>query len=515
MGPKASTVFSRTAGATFAGAVSFVLSFAQTAVLVPIVLTYWGSSRYGMWLALGAFVNLLQSLDVGHQTFVGNELNILYFQDLAALRRVLASAVRMAWLLGALALSVITGLALFSHLGQSLGVEAPAARNEHLYACALILVATWAIAGSVGGVLARLYNPAGMLTTAIRWSIAARVLATVALAACAFGRLSLLSACLISSAATLTLNAFLFRQMFTRFSALRPFSRGAEWRTGWLNLSKSLVVTSSSALVQLQTSWLIMLIGGVYGAAVIPCFTTMRTLSNSFMQCTSILSTATYPEITRYHAKREPEKLLACLASSWFLSSLGVNILIVGSLPWIEALYHVWTRGVIAFDRPLYLLLVCAISLRNFGSPLTNYLAGINDLRAQASIATCQTLTVVILTLTLLHTWKLAGVGLAILAGEFIASVVLALMFGARQMRGIAASLPTSQLVITATGVVEVLAVCLGVGVGWMTTQTACALGVAALSVTALMQWRWLPSVVRATFLGAIRPSRFIAVFSR
>lgn len=149
------------------------------------------------------------------------------------------------------------------------------------------------------------------------------------------------------------------------------------------------------------------------------------------------------------------------------------------------------------------------------GAPLTNYLTGINDLRAQACISACQTLAVVLLTLLLLHDWKLAGVGFALLAGEVVGSLVLPLLFVARQMRCVAASLPLAQMASTGTGVLVVVGICLGVGTGCLTTHAGCALGLVALPVNALLQWRSLPPVVRATFLGIIRSGRFIARFSR
>src|SRR5437867_7541300 len=48
----------------------------QTLALVPILLKYWGNANYGLWLALLAGFNLLQSLDLGHQNYVGNQLNM-------------------------------------------------------------------------------------------------------------------------------------------------------------------------------------------------------------------------------------------------------------------------------------------------------------------------------------------------------------------------------------------------------------------------------------------------------
>jgi hypothetical protein len=67
---------------TTVGALSFLVALCQTIVLVPILLKYWGNASYGLWLILMAGFNLLQTLDLGHQNYVGNELNVQYHSDL-------------------------------------------------------------------------------------------------------------------------------------------------------------------------------------------------------------------------------------------------------------------------------------------------------------------------------------------------------------------------------------------------------------------------------------------------
>jgi hypothetical protein len=129
--------------------------------------------------------------------------------------------------------------------------------------------------------------------------------------------------------------------------------------------------------------------------------------------------------------------------------------------------------------------------------------------------STMQSLTVVLLALMLLQSWKLSGVAVALVAGEFVGSIVLPLLFAARQLRKVGARLPVSQLFATGTGVMVILVVCLGLSAGWMKTQAACAFGLVALSAVTALQLRLLPSVVQSTFWDAIHPSSFKRVFFR
>ena len=67
------TIESRVLGGSAASAVSFAMYFAQNVLLVPLLLHYWGPDRYGSWLSLFALYALLQSIDIGHQSYMGNE----------------------------------------------------------------------------------------------------------------------------------------------------------------------------------------------------------------------------------------------------------------------------------------------------------------------------------------------------------------------------------------------------------------------------------------------------------
>ena len=85
---------------TYVGLISFILSFAQTIIAVPILLAHWGNAPYAVWLALFAGFSLIQTLDTGHINFIGNQINVLYHVDKNDLRKTLGSAIYIALLLG-------------------------------------------------------------------------------------------------------------------------------------------------------------------------------------------------------------------------------------------------------------------------------------------------------------------------------------------------------------------------------------------------------------------------------
>ncbi len=101
------TTEKRIVSGVFVGFISFALGFVQAILLVPILLTFWGNETYGIWLVLNAGYIILQTLDSGQQSFIGNEFNIKFFSNRDELQNVLASSLRMAFLIGIFQLIIV------------------------------------------------------------------------------------------------------------------------------------------------------------------------------------------------------------------------------------------------------------------------------------------------------------------------------------------------------------------------------------------------------------------------
>jgi len=61
---------------------------------------FLGNETYGIWLLLNAGYIILQTLDNGQQAYIGNEFNIKFFSNKDELKTVLASSLRMAFIIG-------------------------------------------------------------------------------------------------------------------------------------------------------------------------------------------------------------------------------------------------------------------------------------------------------------------------------------------------------------------------------------------------------------------------------
>ncbi len=419
----ATSVGERALRGSVAGAVSFLATFAQTLLLVPIFLRCWGPERYGLWLALQSLYGVVIALDTGHQTYVGNEFLRLFPTDRGAMRSMLAAGLLGALLLGAFQLGVAGVLTLSGALPWALGQSDRVLPAEAPLVLGLLLV-VWIVQGSAGGVLVRLYHPAGEYARSAWWGIANRIAQTAVLASAVLLGAGLLAAVVASSVMTLIFVAFLWHELKTRFHYLYPFWRGARFGAAVKNITRSIVVTGCALLVQLQQHGIIFVLSGSVGLSVVPAYTTTRTLANLFFQAATVVTSPLMPEMVRFSALRQHDKLADTVRAVWFVTGVPVNLGLCLGVPFYEPLYTAWMRGAMPFDAGLFALLAAAISLRCFGAPLNALIAGLNALRAQVWINGLQGATMVGALLLLAPRFGLKGAGAAVAVGELVGSVL-------------------------------------------------------------------------------------------
>ena len=71
------SVVARSLKGTLVGSIAFAVQVVLAIVVVPFMLEGWSATQYALWLACQAGYSILLTFDVGHQGYVGNELNKL------------------------------------------------------------------------------------------------------------------------------------------------------------------------------------------------------------------------------------------------------------------------------------------------------------------------------------------------------------------------------------------------------------------------------------------------------
>src|SRR5207302_11458411 len=81
-------------------------------VLVPVFLSHWERSVYGLWIGIFALATLIQFIDIGHHNYVGFEALRLGADSRSEIARLYKSAVRVALCVSGIELLAVSAFVL-------------------------------------------------------------------------------------------------------------------------------------------------------------------------------------------------------------------------------------------------------------------------------------------------------------------------------------------------------------------------------------------------------------------
>lgn len=510
--PKTPSLQRRTLRSTLIGGANFVFAFINQIALVPILLEFWGEEKYGLWIALLAFVTLLRTLDSGHQLFVGNEFNRQYFSEPKAAILTVGSSLRIALFLGLIELLIATGVIVFGWVEELVGIEDGPYAWE-VKSGILVLSFMWFLVGSIGGLVVRFMLPFGKYAIFISLALVLQVLTFIVTLSVALLDLGLLTLCLTLSIVQTIYSVIVIYYVYRIIpQVLRHWRRGS-WKIGWDNFLRSLVITYNNFLLQMNTNGIIVVVSSLLGALLVPVFTTIRTLANTVVQATELISNPLQPDIIRYHASGEGWKIRTIMEANWLVGSISVNLPILILIPFVESLYAIWTRGELTFYPTLFYGLALSVSLINYGKSMTIYLTGINHLRAISVITTVRAVIAIGFSFLLLPMMGLAGAGIAAFTAEICCSVLIPAWFTYKEFGRYPGVHFPFQRAVVALLPVAILA-------GYMILQFVVPypywMLAAAILLTSLVyqyQWKKLDEEVQQRLLSLI-PSKIRSTFS-
>jgi O-antigen/teichoic acid export membrane protein len=427
-----STIQTRTAMASVAGLASTAMAIALQIITVPVVLTYWGAERYGVWLVVMAGFLIARTVDGGYTAYVGNQLNVLYHEDQQELRRTLGSSLAICAGLGTLQLLLCIGLLATGVAPALFGVAAGSEEADEVGLAFVVLVLAWVLAGSFPSIIHRLLVPAGMLVNSIWWSMGYQVAQFSTVMSVAFAGATVFQAAAIYAGVQAGVYLVSAEYVRRRLPEFYPWWRGGRMASGLRDLYRSIALTANTGVQQAGVSGIVLIVASLLGAVAVPVFTTIRTLANLGTNLGNVLAGALSPEAVRFYATGQHEKLALAFRASALFSGLAVNLSMLAVLPFADTIYAIWTNGVVPFDQPLFLYLVAAVSVWNAGWTYSTFLTAINSLGAQLVLTLARCCAALGVGIMLIGTLGLPGVGLGILLGEGAAYLLAASVFAPR-----------------------------------------------------------------------------------
>lgn len=466
----------------------FLLSFVYSIVLVPIFLKYWGEEKYGIWISIFAFVSLMRTVDLGHQNYIGNEFNRLYHQNKEKAIELMGSSLRMAFLLGFIELlfflvAVCTGIYL-----DLLGLENELGNNNARNGI-LVFLLMWWLVGSIGGIIVRLVLPLGKYAHTVYLGVVLKVGEIMILVLSAIFDLDIFYICLSLASFQFFYSLFVYYAVYRLIPDILSKWRAGSWKLGMTNFWRSLVLTMNGFLEQMNVNGTILLVSSFLSLAIVPVFTTIRTLSNTVTQLTNLIINPLQPELIRYHALGDGWKIKQVVEANWLVSGMIVNVLFVLLTPFVNWLYSFWTNGQLELNWALFYFLTLSVAVINYGRSLYYYLAGINHLQAISVISLSRTLTVFGLAIPLIASFGLSAIGLAILCAELFSSVLIPVWYANRELARLNSKLSKRSIIL---GGMPVIILSLFYSLNFEASVNIFLLVILTLaSLTMIFYWQW------------------------
>ena len=482
--------------------------FLQNIVLVPVMLRHWGAELYGVWIAINAFQSLLQTIDTGKESYLGNEFNRLYHTDRPRLERLLSTGLCSILILGPLQVLLILTLRNGSLLGRLLGISLNPAMRDSVWLALLVLVLGWIFSGSVGGLVVRLTFAVGYYARFTWWGVLQRVLLLVGVVVAVQHGAGLVATSVLYGAIQVVLNVLMLADMIFILRRAGIRLRAPSLRLAVSAFGKSLLLTGTSLLDSTSTSGLFTLVSALFSAAVLPMFSTLRTLANVAMQCVSTIMNPLFPEMSRYNARNEIGKLNEMTAVCWLVTGPMVNAGLLCSILCVEPIYAVWTHGKLPFQRDLFLFLAIGVAIKSIGAPWLGFLVCTNSIKAQWWVTFMRGAIVLGAAWALSSAAGLRGVGIAVVCSELVASLLLPLFFTQRDFQRRGYSIPWRSFYLAFSSVLIVVVTFAVLGAGLTGPEVPVALGVAGIGLLAVAQWRALSQETRSRLLSLVARER-------
>jgi O-antigen/teichoic acid export membrane protein len=398
--------------------------FTQFAI-IPIYLTHWDSEAYGLWLALQAAINIFEIFDYGHQGYLQNEFLRIGIRRRRYLRKTYWSSMLMAFVIGLVQVIIIYALCRLypQRINATFFKGASSQYSSTIISLTLLNLIAWWLTGSCGGVTVRMMAALGYYSRFAWWAVLSAILCNIFPAIAVLFGADLWVAGLVQLAGIFIYNIpqgyIMWRLLIKDGFQPVPPDIGLALR----NLIRSQYITLTSAVDQIRTQGVRLLLLPLSGARELTAFTTMRTGANVLLQGVNSVTGPLIPELMRFLNSRDQSKTEVALVSLWFLVLVALSPGMIILQVVAPAAFTWWTRGRIPFDPLLFATISLSVVVYAIAQPAVAVVQGNNRLPVRLTISIATGLCIAGGLFLLLHWIGIQGAGFALLAAEIVSAV--------------------------------------------------------------------------------------------
>ncbi|RRB04260.1 lipopolysaccharide biosynthesis protein [Larkinella rosea] len=391
--------------------------------LVPIFLSYWSIQTYGVYIAIQALVNVLNTPGRGYSDFLQFEFLKLGNTNRTEIARLLWSGISVILVLSVIELATLYYIGFYGNIGflfNEKSISNLQFRNDIGWSL-LIQWLSW-IFCNVIGLFFRALHPFGYYPRMEWWNVGSSIFTSLITVIFIISGYDLLGVTGASSIGSILLMVVQFLDTNNRLKKEGLQFKTASLRLGFQKYVVSLALSGRYFLENFKQQGVRLLLSPVVGAASLAAFVTMRTGANVALQGLSTITNPLMPELMRFLHNRDQERMQVAFDSVWLVvvAILAPAVLVIHAIA--PFLFTLWTKGQIAYDPFLFATLSLSVLVYGIAQPATAIVTGNNLLRLQMGISLISSLIVIGGIFFLVPQISIIGAGIALLTAEVAAA---------------------------------------------------------------------------------------------
>lgn len=400
-----------------------VTMIAQVA-LVPLYLSHWNVSTYGIWIAIQALVNLLSTLDRGYVEYLGYEFLRMDKENRSKVSLRLWSGLTLILIIGLVEFALILSFSGLGYLPYLLGEKEVVSltMSKQIAITFMLQWVGWTYFSNTTGLFFRALTPYGYYPRMGWWNVISAIITAAVPAVAVVMGANLLVAGIWAFASLFVVSLM---QFFDIFNLLKktgiPFVKSS-FKIAFKDYSVSLVLSGRFFLENFRQQGVRLLLAPFTGSAGIAAFSTMRTAANVAQQGLLTITHPLLPELMRFLSQRDKERTQAAFDTVWLVVVFVLAPAVVILQAMAPPLFHLWTGGQIIYDPLLFGTLSLGVLVYAWAQPALAIMVGNNLLKNQIVVSIVSAVIVVGLIVITIGRLGILGAGIALLVAELVAA---------------------------------------------------------------------------------------------
>lgn len=393
--------------------------------LVPLYLARWNVVTYGVWLAINALMNILSTLDFGHQEYLGYEFLRHGKDNRLEISRYLWSGIIVSILISITQIIFIVILITTNTLPSLLG-KFKSLDSGLLHSASIVLLLngfTWLTCVSLSGLLFRALTAFGYFPRMAWWGLFNSIVSSITPVVAVSLGADLLLTGIVSACTAIFLCIPYYIDSFRLLRKEQVLFVSPSLRLGFKNFLHSLAISGRSLLENVRQQGARLALAPLAGAAGLAAFSTMRTGANVALQGLNTVVNPLMPELMRFLHERDQARSEAAFGTVWFVLVAFMAPAIVILQAVIQPLFSIWTQGKVPFNPLLFATLSLSVLVYAAMQPAIAVVRGNNLLKAQLWLSALAALVAVGGIYFLVPQLGILGAGIALLGAEIAATV--------------------------------------------------------------------------------------------